>query len=101
MRDPDRAVDVLGKHLARQSIFGVVCALDYLFLCLELRYDTNRAEDLFAHNLHVGLHVSEDGGFDKVSGTFDSCASSDYTSALLNTMLNVAEDALGEEVGVK
>ena len=63
--------------------------------------DDDRAEDLFAHNLHVGLHVSEDGGFDKVSGTFDSCASSDYTSALLNTMLNVAEDALGEEVGVK
>ena len=65
--DLDGGVEVLGVHGGGEAVGGLVGGLDDLVLGGELGDGADGAEDLLLHDLHVLVHVGEDGGLDEVA----------------------------------
>lgn len=62
------AVDVLSEDRGGETIEGIICLMDNVFLILELDENTNWAEDLLLHDLHVRRRVREDRGLNGSDG---------------------------------
>lgn len=67
IRDPDGGVEVLGVQGGRKAVGGGVAQTNRVGFVLEFRNRTHGAEDFFLHNLHVFLHIGEDGGLNEVA----------------------------------
>lgn len=67
IRDPDGGVEVLGVQGSSKAEGSGVAQTDRVGFVLEFCNRTHGAEDFFLHNLHVFLHVGEDGGLNEVA----------------------------------
>lgn len=100
-RDADGTLVILGVNAAGKTICGIVGHLNDFLLRFELGDSQNWAEDLLAHNLHVGLDVGEDGGFDEVSlALLNGLATEFKLGAFIGTRLDVSENLLILHLGV-
>ena len=59
--------DVLGPDCGGQAVHRFVGALDDFVDVLELQDGHYRAEDFFLRDLHVVLHIGENGRLDEIS----------------------------------
>jgi len=59
-------INILREYCARQAIGSIVCLPDDVLIVVELDNNSDRSEDLLAHDLHAGLAVGEDGRFDEI-----------------------------------
>src|ERR1051326_2653395 len=66
-RDAVRFLYVTGPDRRRQAVRIVVRLLDDLINIIEGQHGKNRTKDLFARDLHVVLHVTENRGLDEES----------------------------------
>src|SRR3984893_5173794 len=69
--------DVLGPDGGGEAVERFVGALDDFADVLEFENGHYRAEDFFLRNLHVVLHVGENGGLDKVALVANAIAAGD------------------------
>ena len=66
-------------------------------LVLKLDDNADGAEDLLAHDLHVGLRLGEDGGLDEEALRAEALAAEVDLRALLLARVDVAHNTLQEE----
>ena len=95
LRKRDGLVLVAGPHRAGEAVPGVVGDLERLVLVGVLDDRQHRAEDLLLRDRHVGGDIGEDGGAHEVALLVRSLgAADDDASALVDALLDVADDAL-------
>ena len=92
--DTQSTVDALAEHGGRKTIVGVVRLLDDIVFVMELDDDTDGAEDLLTHDLHVGLRLSEDSWLDEEAFCSVAFATEVHLRARLLTRVDVVHDAL-------
>ena len=90
-------VDALAEDGGGETVVRVVRLPDDVVLVVELDNDTDGAEDLLAHDLHVGLCLGEDGGLDEEAFGAVALAAEVDLCALLFARVDVVHDALYDE----
>lgn len=88
--DTDSPLVVLGVDTSSETVCSIVGELDDLLFCLELGDGNDGTEDLLTHDLHVGLYISEDGGFDEVTGSSGLSVFVDVASKVQSCALGFA-----------
>lgn len=94
VRHPDGALIVLGVYRSGETIVCVVGVLDDLGFVGELADGHHGTKDLLAHDLHLGLAVSEDGGLNVVAttGFLDGGSSQGHSGPFLLAGLDVTQN---------
>jgi hypothetical protein len=99
LRHPMRPRDILREDRAAKPVGSIVRHLQRLPLGLEASDHDERTEDLFAEDLHAGLHIREDGRCDEEAfprgGALGEClAARDERGAFFFAGFDEAKDAL-------
>ena len=98
MRDAQSAADILGEHIGRQAVHGVVRKRNRLLLGLELYDNGYRTEDLFTNNLHISANIREDCGLDEVTRLACLGTTGLQLRAFFLSRLDEAENTLDQNV---
>ena len=90
----DCLLHILREDRRGQSIVAIIRLSHNVVLVLEFKDNADRSKNLFAYNLHVRLHVSEDRGLNEVAFRAYPLAASVQCRALLLARPNVIHDTL-------
>ncbi|KAH3660227.1 hypothetical protein OGAPHI_007432 [Ogataea philodendri] len=79
-------------HTSSKSVLGVVGQLNHLVGSLERSHHGKWSKDLLLVNLHVWLHIGENGWLDKVSLVSKSLTTGDQRGTLAVSAVDIAEN---------
>ena len=94
MRKLDPPSDILREYRGGQTVQGVVCLAQHIFLVLKLNDDANWPEDLLLDDAHVWSRVGKDGWLNPVALRAMSLASKVNLGTLFLSRIDVTHDTL-------